>query len=533
MYVQLLSRSAGRSCLVMASLFVAIGVGPGFAQAPATAPATRASQDEAVPVITVDEPVHDFGTVWVGPRLRHTFKITNAGNADLKITKLNTGCGCTVVGRYPKLLKPGESGEFPFVLNTNQVRGQYTKHPTIMSNDPATPVLKLTLKGEAKRRIEVTPYTAYFGAVYGNEPKTRILKIKNNLDTPLELALDPFASMGKFRFKLTETEPGQEFELEVSTVPPFEKFGMHQVTAVILTNQALMRQLQVRAMVAVKDRLDVQPTQLTLRPPPASQPSGQAPASPRRNPILTFTNYGETPVKVVEATVDDPLLKLRVQKYMGKAYRIYVDVPPDYVVPDEGRTITIKTDDAEKPVFEVPIKKLVQRPRTPRTPTKSPPAPAEMIVGQTVPDFTLTTVDGKTVSKDGKITVLNFYASKCPYCRKQLPRLDKMRADYEAKGVRFVNVVIPWRGAPLSESDEVAFLKKISVEGPLALDEGKKVGSLFKVGGVPSMAIVGKTGKVEAVTIGIRDEFEKRVKAQLDALVAGKPIPAEFLPEKQ
>jgi len=260
MRIQFLSHNAGRSCLMMASLFVAMGVVPGFAQAPATAPATQASQEQAVPVITVDEPVHDFGTVWVGPRLRHSFKITNAGKADLKITKVNTGCGCAVAGQHPKLLKPGESGEFPIVLNTNQVRGRYTKFPTIMSNDPATPRLKLTLKGEVKRRIEVTPPTAYFGAVYGNEPKTRILKIKNNLDTPLEMVLDPFASMGKFRFKLTETEPGQEFEVEVSTVPPFEKFGMHQVTAVILTNQALMRQLQVRAAVAVKDRLDVQPT---------------------------------------------------------------------------------------------------------------------------------------------------------------------------------------------------------------------------------------------------------------------------------
>jgi len=232
--------------------------------------------------------------------------------------------------------------------------------------------------------------------------------------------------------------------------------------------------------------------------------------------VLTFTNYGETPVQVVEVTVDDPLLKLRVQKYAVKSYRIHVDLPPDYVVPDEGRTITIKTDDAEKPVFKVPIKKRVERPRTP---TKTALKPAEMIVGQNVPDFTLTTVDGKTVSKDGKITVLNFYASKCPYCRRQLPRLDKMRAAYEAKGVRFLNVSVPWRGAPLSESADVAFLKQIGVKGDLALDEDKKVNDLFKVRGVPSMAIVGKTGKVEAVTIGNKVDLETRVKAQLDALI--------------
>ena len=64
--------------------------------------------------------------------------------------------------------------------------------------------------------------------------------------------------------------------------------------------------------------------------------------------------------------------------------------------------------------------------------------------GQQAPGFTLTTLDGKTVSSQDfpkhKATVLNFVAPNCGFCKKQVPTVEKVRADYEAKGVRFVNI---------------------------------------------------------------------------------------------
>ena len=54
-------------------------------KAPATAP------DGPHPVATFDSKDFDFGEVWVGPDLRHAFKITNTGDAPLHITKVRPG----------------------------------------------------------------------------------------------------------------------------------------------------------------------------------------------------------------------------------------------------------------------------------------------------------------------------------------------------------------------------------------------------------------------------------------------------------
>ncbi len=112
------------------------------------------------PVISVDQAEYDFGQVWAGQNVTHEFKIVNTGQGELQITKVRPGCGCTVAGDYPKSLKPGEAGTFPFTLNTKGFRSAFSKTITIESNDPVTPRLVLKLKGEIKARIELEPAEA-------------------------------------------------------------------------------------------------------------------------------------------------------------------------------------------------------------------------------------------------------------------------------------------------------------------------------------------------------------------------------------
>ena len=57
---------------------------------------------EPRPVIQCKDPVKDFGTIWVGPVLEHSFTIENTGEAPLRITKVRPSCGCTIAGPYPK-----------------------------------------------------------------------------------------------------------------------------------------------------------------------------------------------------------------------------------------------------------------------------------------------------------------------------------------------------------------------------------------------------------------------------------------------
>ena len=158
--------------------------------------------------ITADNDTHDFGVQWVGPRLNHTFRITNTGDATLKITRVKPSCGCTIAGNYPRTLEPGKTGEFPFAMNSTKLRGTLQKSITISSNDPLTPKLRLKLKGTVKRYVDVSPMSASFGRITDQEERTRELTITNNTDKPRVLTLNK-PSTDYFTFEIVEKDPGK------------------------------------------------------------------------------------------------------------------------------------------------------------------------------------------------------------------------------------------------------------------------------------------------------------------------------------
>ena len=121
--------------------------------------------------IFAEKPIHDFGEKWIGPALDHTFLIKNDGKSTLEISSVRPSCGCTIAGKYPKKIAPGETGEFPFKIQSKKLRGKYEKSIKIYSNDPDTPELQLKLKGVCKRYVDVVPTNAYFGKTTTDAPR--------------------------------------------------------------------------------------------------------------------------------------------------------------------------------------------------------------------------------------------------------------------------------------------------------------------------------------------------------------------------
>jgi thiol-disulfide isomerase/thioredoxin len=473
-------------------------------------------------VIKPDETTHDFGSVWVGPPLKYAFKIKNEGDAPLEISKVKPSCGCTIAGDYPKKLDPGQEGEFPFSMMSTKLRGTFEKGITISSNDPSTPELRLKLRGEVKRYVEIVPASANFGKITGQEPQERIINITNNTDNPLKLTMVPPAD-SKFKYDLVEKTPGKQFDLHVTAAPPFAE-GSLQSTLTINTNVDAQKDLQVDIQAVVPARLEVQPAVVTLTRPKTEG----APPAEGLSRVIKFTNYGKTPTKVLEATVDDPTVTVTVtERKAGEAYTIQVQMPPGYAPPPEGRTITLKTDDAQKPVITVPIQ---APPAQPTVTDRKQVKPVESLVGKPAPVFSLQTLEGKPLNNEtlaNSVAVLNFFAPNCGFCKKQIPRLETIREKYADKGVRFVNVSEKMGAKEFSQGEITDIIKGLGFKGELALDPTNAVGPLFKATSFPTMIVVGKTGKVEAVNSGNIADLETRLTGQIDALLAGKPVPAD------
>ena len=122
-------------------------------------------------------------------------------------------------------------------------------------------------------------------------------------------------------------------------------------------------------------------------------------------------------------------------------------------------------------------------------------------IGQMAPDFTVTTTDGKIFKLSenrGKTIMLQFTASWCGVCRKEMPHIEN-EIWIPLKEKAFVLIGVD-RDEPLDIVTKFAQSMKISY--PLALDPGAKIYSLFalKESGVTRNVIIDPNGKIVYLT---------------------------------
>lgn len=142
-------------------------------------------------------------------------------------------------------------------------------------------------------------------------------------------------------------------------------------------------------------------------------------------------------------------------------------------------------------------------------------------VGQQIPDFSMTTTDGKTIhvaDLKGKVLMLQFTASWCGVCRKEMPHIEAEIWKEHKNNPNFVLF-----GIDLDEPKEVVekFAKQIPVTYPLALDPKGGIFYQFaeKGAGVTRNVIVDKTGKIVFMTrLYKEEEFQEMKKVIADLL---------------
>ena len=144
-------------------------------------------------------------------------------------------------------------------------------------------------------------------------------------------------------------------------------------------------------------------------------------------------------------------------------------------------------------------------------------------VGQTVPDIKWTQTDGKTVSiKDlrGKVVMLQFTASWCGVCRKEMPFIERDIWQKHKDNKDFYLVGID-RDEPKATVE--AFAKQTGVTYPLALDPGADLFAKFALreSGITRNVLVDRDGKIVMTTrLYNEKEFQLLVK-KIDSLLNG------------
>lgn len=142
-------------------------------------------------------------------------------------------------------------------------------------------------------------------------------------------------------------------------------------------------------------------------------------------------------------------------------------------------------------------------------------------VGQMAPDFTVTLPDGKTVKLSelrGKVVMLQFTASWCGVCRKEMPFIEKDIWQKHKSNPNFVLMGID-RDEPLKKV--VAFGKATGVTYPLGLDPGADIFAKYALrqAGITRNVLIDKEGQIVMLTrLYNPEEFSSLVK-KIDELL--------------
>jgi peroxiredoxin len=132
------------------------------------------------------------------------------------------------------------------------------------------------------------------------------------------------------------------------------------------------------------------------------------------------------------------------------------------------------------------------------------------------PDFSLETLDGKTVTLAdyrGKALILNVWDTWCPPCRAEIPDFIELYSEYRSQGLEFLGVA----GGREGESAVRSFISKNGINYPNAMVNDNFLNGYRGIRSIPTTFVIDREGNIYKTYIGARSKavFESDIQALL------------------
>ena len=135
------------------------------------------------------------------------------------------------------------------------------------------------------------------------------------------------------------------------------------------------------------------------------------------------------------------------------------------------------------------------------------------LVGKKAPDFTLTDINGKSISISslkGRAVIINFWATWCPPCRAEMPSLNRLYKEYKTKGLVVLAI-----STDTSASAVKGYLSKYPFDFTILLDTDNRASRQFRIFSIPTSFLIDKNSVIIQRFIGEEDWETPEIKSKV------------------
>lgn len=142
--------------------------------------------------------------------------------------------------------------------------------------------------------------------------------------------------------------------------------------------------------------------------------------------------------------------------------------------------------------------------------------------GEKAPDFNGKTTNGKQIKLSdyqGKVVLIDFWASWCPPCRDEMPELIKFYKSHSSPDFELIAVNIDDKNGNMER-----FLDKLfpEPEFPIVVDDHQQIPPLFNIEAMPTTIFIDKKGNIRFRHDGFRQEYITDFNNELSQLLKEK-----------
>ena len=140
-------------------------------------------------------------------------------------------------------------------------------------------------------------------------------------------------------------------------------------------------------------------------------------------------------------------------------------------------------------------------------------------VGDPFPKLSEFKLEGSLPILQGKLVIIDFWASWCGPCKRAMPVLRELHEEYADKGVVILGVNLDEEKADMD-----AYLKKTPMPFPMVRDPKGRLAGKLDVSGIPTSYVVGPDGRIRAIHEGFGwDATRREYVEEIEAFLKSNP----------